>query len=139
MSVIKLCEPFGKNYTENEITFSNDTGTVTIFTVTGSVIVRLIPECTTNVASAAAANIKLGRVGDTDMMIVDTLATDLQANRLWLDASPDSEGEPLDAIRSYIITGGNDIVMTLDAQVDSGVLRFYCGWTGLNGGTLVNA
>jgi hypothetical protein len=110
------------------ITFSNDTGTVSVFTVTGTVIARVIPICTTNVASAAAGNIELGVSGDTDAMIAATTGTDIDANEIWHDASPDSNIEALSVRREYIITNSDDIIMTLSAQIDSGVIAFYCEW-----------
>ena len=88
-----------------ELTFSNDTGTVNVFTVTGDVVVRIIPICKTNVASAAAANIEMGISGTTDAMIASTVATDIDADDIWIDASPDSDIEPFSSIREYIISG----------------------------------
>jgi len=122
-----------------DLTFSNDTGTVSLFTVTGDVIVKILPVVTTNVASAAAANMELGVVGDTDAMIVPTLATDLDAREIWIDASPTTEIEPLESMRNYPITDGNDVVLTLDAQVDSGAISFYCFWTPLSSDGAVTA
>lgn len=110
-------------------TFSNDgAGALTLFTVTGDIIIRMIPVCDTNVVSAAAADIELGVIGDTDAMLASTLATDLDAREIWIDAAPDSEIEPLDAMREYIVTDGNNVILTLDAQVDSGVIVFYAWW-----------
>lgn len=121
-------------------TFSNSTGTITLFTVTGDVIVWLIPVIVTDVTSAALANIRLGVVGNTDAMIVDSQAVDLDARGIWVDQTPDNEIEPLDRVRSYIITDGNNIVLTLDAQVDAGAIRFYLYWVPLsNNGNVVEA
>jgi hypothetical protein len=140
MSVIKNVEALGKNFTIQDITFTNDTGTVNVFTVTGDVIVRIIPVITTDLTSAAGANIRLGVIGSTDAMIVDSTSTDLDARGIWVGQTPDNEIEPVERIRAYIITDGNDVVMTLDAQVDTGVIRFYCFWTPLSSdGLVVNA
>ncbi len=114
------------------LTFSNDTGTVNLFTVTGDVEIRLIAICKTNVASAAAANIELGVSGDTNAMIASTLATDLDANEIWNDASPTVNIEAMSTSRDYIISNGDDIILTLDAQVDSGAITFYCAWRALS-------
>lgn len=115
-------------WAEKTITFANSTGTVSVFTVTGMVAVQIIPECTTNVASAAAADITLGVSGDTDAMIAATTATDLDANNIWIDASPDSNIEAQSTSRDYIIGNSDDVILTLSAQVDSGVLVFRCLW-----------
>jgi len=123
-----------------ELTFTNDTGTVNLFTVTGDVEVRLTAICKTNIASAAAANIELGVSSDTDAMIASTLATDIDANEIWNDVSPTGSIEPLSNSRDYIISNGDDIILTLDAQVDSGAITFYCFWTPLSDdGNVINA
>ena len=132
MSLLRLTESLGMFRLTTDITFANDVGTVTVFTVTGDVIVRIIPVITTDVTSAAAANIRLGVVGYTDAMIVDSLSTNLDARGIWVDQTPDYEIEPVERIRPYMIMNGNDVIMTLDAQVDTGVIRFYCFWSPLS-------
>ena len=141
MSVIKYVEALGHNKLTQTITFSNEAaGAVSVFTVTGDVLIRIIPVITTDLTSAAGANIKLGVVGETDAMIVDSLATDLDARGIWVDQTPDHEIEPVERIRGYIVTNGNDVILTLDAQIDTGVIAFYCFWTALStDGQVVNA
>jgi hypothetical protein len=141
MSVDKFVEALGQNFQIQDITFTNEgAGAVSVFTVTGDVIVRIIPVITTTHTSAAAANIKLGVVGNTDAMIVDSLATGLVARGIWVDQTPTNEIESDERVRGYIITDGNDVILTLDAQVDTGVIRFYCFWTPLSSdGNVVNA
>jgi hypothetical protein len=121
-----------KTSIQQDITFSNDTGTIILFTVTGDVIVWVLPVVTTDLASASSSDIRLGVLGNTDAMIVDSMATDFDARQLWFRQHPNSEIEPLDAVRSYIVTDGNDIVLTLSDQVDSGAMRFYCYWAPLS-------
>ncbi len=139
MSVIKNVEALGKNFLLQNITFSNDNGTVNVFTVTGDVIVRVIAVCTTNVASGADGYIELGISADADAMIASTQATELDAREIWNDTVSTREIESADSIRSYIIVDGNDIILTLSAQVDSGVIAFYCFWTPLSSGGKVEA
>ena len=123
-----------------ELTFSNDTGTVSLFTVTGVISIEIVAVCKTNVASAAAANIRLGIVGYTNAMLVDTLATNLAANEFWNDQTPTDSIQTSDRRRKYDIANGNDIILTLDAQVDSGAITFYCYWEPLSSdGKLVAA
>ena len=119
----------GRNRLQKDLTFSNNTGTVTLFTVTGDVIVKIIPVIVTNVTSALTADVRLGVTGFTDAMIVDSVSTDLDARGIWVDQTPTNEIEPTDGIRDYIVVDGNDIILTLSAQVDAGALRFYCYWT----------
>jgi len=122
------------------VTYSNTGATTTsLFTVTGDVIVRIIAVCTTSLTSGAASNMSVGITATTDAIIPSTLATDIDAREIWYDASPDSEIESLDTIRQYIVTDGNDIGVTNDAQVDTGALKFYCMWQSLGGNGLVVA
>jgi hypothetical protein len=114
------------------LTFSNSTGTLSLFTVTGDVIVRIVPICKTNLASAAAGTIELGVSADTDAMIAATTATDLAANEIWNDASPTTSIEAESVSRDYIISNGDDVILTLSAQIDSGVIAFYCYWAALS-------
>lgn len=121
----------GKYPLMKEITFNNDSGPITVFTVTGDVFVNILPVCKTNLASAAGANIRLGTESSTDAMIVDTVAEDIDANKMWVDQSPTTEIESTERIRGYFITNGNNVILTLDAQIDSGVIRFYGWWSPL--------
>ena len=117
---------------QKDVTFSNSTGTVSLYTITGDVVVQIVPVITTDVTSAASGFIRLGVTGNTDSIIVDSLSTDLDARGIWVDQTPDNEIEPLDRIRSYIITDGNDIFLTLSAQIDAGAMSFYLYWEPLS-------
>jgi hypothetical protein len=110
------------------ITFANTSGTVLVFEVTGDVEVEVTAICRASLQSAAAANIRLGVSGDTDAMIVDTVATALDSNQYWVDTSPTRGIEPTSARRDYMIAIGDNISIVLDAQVDSGVIDFTCVW-----------
>ena len=122
-----------------ELTFANDTGTVALFAVTGDVIARVIAVCKTNVTSAAAANVECGISGSTDAMIATTVATTIDADEIWHDASCDSDIEAESVSRDYFISGGADIALTLSAQVDAGAITFYCSWIPLSNGASVAA
>lgn len=140
ISTNQQVEALGKNSLIQDITFANSTGTISVFTVTGDVILRIIPVITTDCVPNTTANIRLGVVGNTDAMIVDSASAGLDARGIWVDQTPDNEIEPADRIRSYIVTDGNDVVLTLSAQVNSGVIRFYCFWTPISGsGKVENA
>jgi hypothetical protein len=114
------------------VTFDNDANPISLFTVTGDVVVKIIAVCTTNVASGAAGNVEVGIAADPDAIIATTVATALDAREIWHDNSPDAEIEAYSTTREYIITDGNDIILTPSAQIDSGVLVFYCDWTPLS-------
>jgi len=131
-SLISLSKRSGRNKIITDVTFSNDTGVVNVFTVTGDVIVQIIPVIKTDVTSVVTANVRLGVVGNIDAMIVDTESTNLDAQGIWVDQTPDHEIESTERSRDYIITNGNNIILTLDAQVDAGAITFYCYWTPLS-------
>jgi len=138
MSVIKQVEALGKNTLFQTINFTNDTGIVSVFTVTDDVLVSIIPVINADLTSAAGANVRLGIVGNDDAFIADTQAISMDAVNLWYDTSPDSETESFSAIPRYAIVNSADVILTLDNQVDTGQIYFYCFWTRLNG-TVVNA
>lgn len=129
---MEIYTSLGEFKIQKDLTFSNSTGTLTLFTVTGDVWVNIIPVITTDVTSAAGANIRMGIVGNTDAMIVDSLATGLDARGIWVDQTPDNEIESTERVRGYFITDGNNIILTLDAQVDAGAITFYCFWSPLD-------
>ena len=111
---------------QKDLTFSNDTGTLTLFDVTGDVIVKIVPIIMTDVVPNTTANIRLGVVGNTDAMISDSVSTVLDARSIWVDQTPSFEIESTERSRDYIITDGNNIILTLSAQVNSGAITFYC-------------
>jgi hypothetical protein len=122
-----------------ELTFSNDTGAVNLFTVTGDVEVDLLAICKTNVASAGGCNGEVGISGSTGSIIATTDITTIAANEIWHDASPDATIEAGSVFSSNIISNGADIILTLSAQADSGAITFYVYWTPLSVGANIVA
>ena len=103
-----------------------------IFTVTGTVRASIVAVCTTNLTFDANATIELGIAGSTASIITTTDLTveGLAAQEIWHDATPDSEIEASSVIRDYIITDGNDIILSCGvANTTAGVIRFDCFWT----------
>lgn len=123
---------FGEFLVQKDVTFSSTTGTVNLFTVTGEVIVRIIAVVTTNVASGGGCNGEVGIAGSTAAILATTDITLLAAREIWHDTTPDAEIEALSVMKDFIISDGNDIVLTLSAQADSGALAFHCFWTPLS-------
>lgn len=114
------------------LTFDNDANPITLFTVTGHVIIRMIAVCTVDVTSAAVGNIEVGISGATGTIIPTTVSTAVDAFEIWHDNTPDSEIEALSTIKEFIITAGNDIILTPSAQIDSGTINFYLEYTPLS-------
>lgn len=115
-------------FTHTRITFTNDTGTVSVFTNTLAVIARIVAIVQTNLASAGGCNMSLGVVGNTALFIPLTDVTLMVADEIWHDAAPDAEQEAFTVAPEYIVAGGQAISLTLSAQVDSGAIDFHCMW-----------
>lgn len=109
----------------------------TIATVTGSVLVKVMAVCTTNLAGATAT-LEVGIAGDTAEIIAQSTATDIDAGELWHDATPDSGIETSSVIAEKIIVNGADIIGTVGtANITSGVIDFYIFWKPLAEGSSV--
>jgi hypothetical protein len=121
------------------LTFANSTGTVDVFTVTGDVIARVVAVTKTDCTSAGACNAELGVTGSVAAFIAATDVTTLDVGEIWHDATSDAKVEALTTRKEYILTTGIDIIMTLSAQIDAGVIAFYCMWTPLSDGATVVA
>lgn len=114
------------------LTFSDTTGAQTLFTVTGDVILRVFGICKVNLASAGSCNIEVGVAGATSQFITTTDATAVDANEIWHDATPDASIEADTVSATYIVSNGQDIILTPSAQIDSGRIDFYCQWRPLS-------
>jgi len=137
-----LTGAFGSYRAEQELTFSATSTDQTVFTVTGDIIAQVTCVVGASCFSAGGCEVSLGIADDPDAMIAATEVGLLAQREIWHDATPDSEIEALDTMRSYIITDGNDIMLDVEAgqQIDSGSLIFYAFWTPLSsGGNLVSA
>ena len=128
--------------TPNAIGDHDGTGDpTTLFTVTGDVIVNIIAACTTNLGFDANATIEVGIGGGSEIIpTTDLTVSALTAREIWWDTTPTAEIEPLSTIRDFIITNGNDIQLDCAvANVNSGVIVFYCFWLPLSAGATVVA
>ncbi len=120
-------------YAEKEITLTGASGvgaigTVALFTVTGTVIARVIAVCSTNVAGASAT-LEVGTSTGTAGLIAQTTGTDIDAGEIWHDASPDAGNELSSVGVENIIANGDNIIMTVGAaNATGGVLKFFVVW-----------
>ena len=100
-------------------------GATTLFTVTGTVAVRLFAVCSVNLAGSGT--IEAGIAGNTAALIAQTTGTDIDANTIWLDTVP-ATVEALPALQ--IIGAGQDIIQTIGTDtLTGGTLKYYCLWT----------
>ena len=126
---LSTADGFGMDKALKRVVFDNDAVSVALFTVTGTVIVRVIAVCEVVCASAAGCNGSVGIAAAPAAIIALTDLTLLAAQEIWHDNAPDAEIEALTVLREFIISDGNDIALALSAQADSGTVAFYCFWT----------
>lgn len=108
------------------VTFSSDSGTVTVFTITGEVMGSLlIARCTdTVVENGAVTSIELGGTTDKDALIVQTNPSLIQTGKWWTDATPLAGPVQVDALQ-------------IDWLLDEDMILTIIGGTDLTSGTIV--
>ncbi len=113
-------------HARSTVVFSDTSGTVTVFTITGRVnILSLTAFCTdTLVEDGAVASIELGGATDLDAFIVQTNPSDISVNEWWADANPVGGVKQMDALQ-------------IDVMTDENLILTIVGGTDLNSGTLV--
>ena len=116
-------------------------GTFALFTVTGSVIVRIVAVCTdTLIEAVTGGTIEVGITGDTATIIAQAVSNTIAVDEIWHDATSDADIEALSVMSDFIIVGGMDIFATIAAQtITDGTLEFHCFWTPLGSTGLVVA
>lgn len=112
-----------------EITFSALTtgavGPTTLFTVTGTVAVRLFGVISgTDVTGSGT--IEAGIAGNTAALLAQTTGTALDVGEIWIDNAP-ATVEALPTLQ--ILTAGTDIIQTIATDtLNAGTLTYYCLW-----------
>jgi hypothetical protein len=111
-------------------------GTVSLFTVTGTVLMSLFAVCSENLAGASAT-IEVGISGNTAALLAQTTATDIDSGEVWIDNAP-ATVEALPSSR--ILAAGTDVIATVaTADITDGTLTFYALWRPLSDDGLVEA
>lgn len=113
--------------------FTDDTGAqgaYTIFTVTGTVLVRITGVCNVTLTSAGAPTIELGIAGNTASIIAQTAGLDLDQYESWQDAGPEpNPGAIILMTSTYMVAGGTDVIFTIGtADLTAGDVDFMCMW-----------
>lgn len=112
----------------------------TIFTVTGDVKLRIWAVCTTDLVGDTAT-LELGVTGDTDALIAQTTATDIDANELWVGATPSlGVDDYADIPGPLVVANGLDIIETVGtANITAGELYYICLFQPLTAGSTVES
>lgn len=122
----------GSGIVRKTVTFNNTAADVNLFTVTGTIIGRLVAVCKTDLTSAGGCNV--GVDAGAAALIADTACTAIDAGEIWHDATPDASVEAVTVMKEYIIANGTAITLDVEGakQVDSGAIEFYLIWSALS-------
>jgi hypothetical protein len=98
----------------------------TLFTVSGLVAVKIVGLCTVNLAGAAAT-LEVGTALSTAGLIAQTTATDIDANEIWHDATPDASVEASSVMAEKLVF--QNIIETVGtADITAGNVYYVCLW-----------
>lgn len=107
----------------------------TLFTVTGTVAMKLFGICTADLAGATAT-LEVGTALSTAGLIAQTTATDLDVNEIWHDATPDSSIELMSVATEKIVQ--QDVQeLAGTANITSGNVKYICLYRPLTPGATV--
>lgn len=119
------------NACKKAITYSASTtgaaSAKTIFTVTGTVRVRLFAKCITDITSGGAATIEVGTAITTAGILAQTTATSIDAGELWHDATPDASVE-LDTVAPVKIVTQDIKELIATTTVTGGSMEYSLLW-----------
>jgi hypothetical protein len=102
---------------------------ISVFTVTGDVVLAVIGVCKDSLTTDGEITIELGVAGDTAKLILQVVdATELTVNRIWHNATPDSTIVMTTVWSEYLVSNGQDVILTTTGNVTAGTVDFYCKW-----------
>lgn len=110
------------------------TGTTTLFTVTGTVMINVFAYCTVDLTGSGT--IEFGFAGGTATMGNQQSATAIDANEVWSDAVLAIGG----VVANHFHPTAQDVIQTIATNtVTGGTLTYYCSWVPLTQGATVVA
>lgn len=109
----------------------------TLFTVTGTVLLRILAKCTVNL-TGNSATLEIGTALSTAGLIAQSTATDIDANEIWHDATPDSSIEATTVLAQKIVA--QNVIQTVGtANITAGAITYTALWYPLSAGASVVA
>ena len=97
----------------------------TIFTVTGTVLLRILAVVQTTLTIDATATLEIGIAGDIAKLIAQTAGDAPDVGEIWHDATPDAKIEASSVLTENILAGGSDIIGTVaTANINTGKIKF---------------
>jgi len=116
----------------------NGTGNpTTLFTVTGTVLLRILAKCTESLTSSSGT-LEVGTALSTAGMIAQTTASAIDINEIWHDATPDSSIEATTVLAQKIVAQ-NVIQTVATADISDGTIVYTALWYPLSAGASVVA
>jgi hypothetical protein len=101
-------------------------GTVPLFEVTGTVLLKLFATCSENLAGDTAT-LEVGTALSSAALIAQTTATNIDANEIWHDATPDASIEASTVLTEKIVN--QDVLAKVGtAAISDGTLTFHAMW-----------
>ena len=98
----------------------------TLFNVSGTVRMRILAKCLVNLAGANAT-VEVGTALTTAGLIALTTATDIDANEIWHDVSPDASVEATTVLTEKIVS--QNVIQTVKtANITAGKILYTCLW-----------
>ena len=109
----------------------------TLFNVQGIVRMRILAKCTVNLAGASAT-LAVGTALSATGLITTTTATDIDANEIWHDASPDASVEATSVLAEKVVS--QNVIQTAGtANITGGSITYTCIWYPLSENAQVTA
>lgn len=109
----------------------------TLFNVKGVVRMRILAKCTVNLVGAGAT-LEVGTALSTAGLIAQSTATDIDANEIWHDATPDSSIEATTVLAEKVVSQ-NVIQTVATANITAGSITYSCIWYPLSENAMVTA
>ncbi len=114
-------------------TRGDDGGTkdpLTLFKVTGDVLVRIFGVCTVDLVSAGGGTLEVGVANNTAALIAQTVGTAIDAGELWSDSTPTLGVDTLASVLGpYLVVNSNNIIETIGtADITAGNIYYICLW-----------
>lgn len=113
----------------------NTAATHELFTVTGTVRMRIVAECTTNcTSSGGGATICMGVENATNSFISATGEDDIDAGDIWCDATPtETNGDTSSLMLDKIVAGGLDVGYEIAGEAfTEGSITFHCWYEAIS-------
>lgn len=109
-------------------------GTFKLLTVTGVVGLSIFGVCSVNVTGTGT--IEVGTAAATAALIAQTAGSNILANEIYHDATPDSSVELTSVITKKIVTSNVNYKITTNT-LTAGQITFYASWYPISSGATV--